>query len=906
MSKKIQSVHGGHSLLAVQRLSLFFYKKVLLSLSFWLALTIFGVLSYTTLMQRQGFPNIEVPISVVRSTYLVNDKLTVDFDVTQPLLRDIATIDSVKSTRANTTDNSSVIIVEFTEDVTSSKGADLIKQATRSSDLPVSTNVSVEPVNASQFANSYDVVLSVYSSDASAQNLSTKAQIVANMLNKSLDDAKFEVVDQFQTGLNPITQKEVTQQVQFDMYGEQVNGTFKTFNSVGVGVSLSDETDIITFDQQVRQKITDIQASGEIDDAQIAVAADFATSVSQQINSLQQNLGTGLLLVVIVCLVFIGVKAGLVAALSMGVTLAITLGTLYISGITLNTITLFALILTLGLIVDDAVIMTESIDTQRKKGLKESEAVAVAIKRVALASFAGTVTTVLGFAPMLFIGGILGSFIRVMPITIIVSLVVSFIVSITFIPFMSHWFARDRKRSFKRSPLHIFREFETKLAAGLARPILWASTWRRKISLSLLAILIAGGFIMGSGYFFSQLKFDIFPPTKDTNEISMQLDFDPDTTIDQAKKVMSKATNKLIESTGTEMERLTFVSSATERSATAYITLTSFKDRDPTAPEIIDQIENDFINFTAAKVTFDQRDAGPPKDEYPFKVQISAEDPTQAVKAATLLQNHLNGLTIERSNGTTAKINDVQFSGEQQAIIRVDGERIVEVAAAFDADDVSALVQLAQTNVEEFTQKDNNRAGVSKNAYNFDFGNESENQESFKGVLIALPILVIAMFVLLAIQFRSVLQPLLIMFAMPFSFFGVALGLYLTDNPLSFFVMIGFFALIGISVNNTILLTDYANQERVNGSTPREAIATAVRLRFRPLLTTSITSVLALLPLALSEPFWESLAYTLIFGLVSSTLLVLISFPYLYLVMERIRGAFKIGRQKFVKVARRR
>jgi multidrug efflux pump subunit AcrB len=146
------------------------------------------------------------------------------------------------------------------------------------------------------------------------------------------------------------------------------------------------------------------------------------------------------------------------------------------------------------------------------------------------------------------------------------------------------------------------------------------------------------------------------------------------------------------------------------------------------------------------------------------------------------------------------------------------------------------------------------------------------------------------MFLLLLYQFRSFVQPLLIFIAIPFSFFGVAAGLYYTDNPLSFFVLVGFFALIGIAVNNTILLTDFANQAKDAGADKYDAMADAVAARFRPLITTSLTSVVALIPLALSDPFWQSLAVTLIFGLLSSTFLVIVAFPYLYLVTEWLRS----------------
>jgi multidrug efflux pump subunit AcrB len=132
-------------------------------------------------------------------------------------------------------------------------------------------------------------------------------------------------------------------------------------------------------------------------------------------------------------------------------------------------------------------------------------------------------------------------------------------------------------------------------------------------------------------------------------------------------------------------------------------------------------------------------------------------------------------------------------------------------------------------------------------------------------------------------------QALLIFLAIPFSFFGVFALLTATDNPLSFLVTVGFIALIGVAVNNTILLVDAANRARDAGATAGEAIQEAVTRRFRPLVATTLTTVVGLLPLSLSDPFWESLGFTLIGGLVSSTALVLVAFPSFYLALEGVR-----------------
>ncbi len=171
----------------------------------------------------------------------------------------------------------------------------------------------------------------------------------------------------------------------------------------------------------------------------------------------------------------------------------------------------------------------------------------------------------------------------------------------------------------------------------------------------------------------------------------------------------------------------------------------------------------------------------------------------------------------------------------------------------------------------------------------FDFGAESDNQDDFAALGIAGLVALVLMLVVITVQFRSLAQSLLIFLAIPFSFLGVSTILSLTDNPLSFLVTVGFIALIGVAVNNTILLVDAANRARRSGATKGEAIQDAITRRFRPLVATTLTTVVGLLPLALSDPFWESLGFTLIGGLVSSTFFVILTFPAFYLGLEGIR-----------------
>jgi multidrug efflux pump subunit AcrB len=244
---------------------------------------------------------------------------------------------------------------------------------------------------------------------------------------------------------------------------------------------------------------------------------------------------------------------------------------------------------------------------------------------------------------------------------------------------------------------------------------------------------------------------------------------------------------------------------------------------------------------------------------------------------------------LERLNGSKARFINVTVSSPAE-YIRSGKTPIITVTANFDASDTTTLINLAQTAVkEEFDAGKLADYGLGDDAMRLNIGQESENQDSFKTLALAFPVLLVVIFLLLALEFRSLLQPLLIFLAIPFSVFGVMLGLRLTNNPISFFAALGFFALVGLSIKNTILLTDYANQARHAGASAIDAAVAALEERFRPLFATSATAVVSLIPLALSSPFWQGLAVVLIFGLLSSTFLVVTVFPYYYLGAEYLR-----------------
>ncbi len=302
-------------------------------------------------------------------------------------------------------------------------------------------------------------------------------------------------------------------------------------------------------------------------------------------------------------------------------------------------------------------------------------------------------------------------------------------------------------------------------------------------------------------------------------------------------------------------------------------------------------MEEAFAAIEGARITVGTLENGPPVEEFPFAAQIIvADDQVEAGEQLAIdIRAALIGRELDKATGDPTTITDALISTDGQ-ILRVNGDREIEVRAAFSNDDLTNNLTATEDFLNaEFDSAELERRGLTADSLGFDFGQESDNQEDFASLGVALMVALGLMLLLLIVQFRSLIQPLLILLAIPFSFFGVFSALSLTGNPISFFVAVGFIALVGVVVNNTILLVDAANQGRRDGLRPGAAIQQAVERRFRPLIATTVTTVVGLLPLALSDPFWEALSFTLIGGLISSTIVVLLAFPVFYLAIEKPR-----------------
>lgn len=881
----------------IPRMTMFLFGKQKTVLFAWLLLVVFGITSYATLLRREGFPSISIPVAVVNGVYAVNDPAKVDGEVAKPITDLALKQNGVSTVQTRSGDNFFSVSIQYKSGIDAQKSADELKAAVASANfMPQAAqaqyNVPYFGVTGGDVTK-IDATISVYAheSDVTTQDLVAKGQKMVDYLNanKPALVQKYTLANPFQTATDPRTGQSATIQKFFDRYGERNSGENNYYNSVIINVEAVKSVDVIELDRQIHAKLKTLDTQPEFDGYHAAISASYAPAIEQEIGELQKVLLEGLIAVLVVGSFVIALRASLITVISMITVITITLAFLYIVGYTLNVITLFGLILGLSLIVDDTIIMIEAIDASRRHHTRARDAIVQATRKISRAMVAATATSVLSFAPLLFTGGILGNFIRAIPVTIIAALIISLFVALIFIPQFARHIILGKKQMGEKGVKELAAGFEAAVARAICRPMLWARRSQKKlIGVGLTAVCIGLVFIGAAGFIFQKVAFNLFPSTKDTNGLIVQMSFKPGTSVEQAHEIAAEADTIIAKELGDNFVRASYYGTGNNAQAFTVVDITPYSDRDITSQQLKTRLQQRFdSDFTVAKAVVGQMDVGPPAS--PFVVQIQTDDRQAGYRLADDLVKYLQSAELKRPSGKAARFLNAT-AANPAVYTRSEGKLAIEVSAGFDGDDTTTLVTLAQSAVKsEFGGQRLADYGLKSDALTFNIGQESDNQDSFKTLVMAFPVLLLVMYLLLAIQFRSLLQPLLIFMAVPFSLFGVTLGLYLTDNAFSFFVAMGFFALIGLSIKNTILLTDYANQSRAAGMGVIDSAVEALEERFRPLVATSLTAVVSLIPLAITSPFWQPLAVVLICGLLSSTLLVLTVFPYYYLGGEFLR-----------------
>ncbi len=535
-------------------------------------------------------------------------------------------------------------------------------------------------------------------------------------------------------------------------------------------------------------------------------------------------------------------------------------------GITLNIMSLAGLTVAIGRVVDDSIVVLENIYRHIQQGRDRKEAVLVGTRDVSIAILASTVTTVVVFLPIGLLGGIVGQFFLPFAVAVTYALISSFIVAVTVIPVLAFMFIRRED---------LPQEKETAIQRRYTPILQWVLDHR------LVTLLIAGFLFVGSMALMGQLP-KAFLPDFGEVEITASVSLPEGTTMAETSDKVADFESDLASLPGTGtisseigssggFQNLLIGSTIDQRAALVRVGVEDPEDVDQLVADVRSTAEDAFgsENVTVSAGTLSAGGFGG------IALVLSGDpDELAAVNEEVLAAlNDVEGLANATSN-----------QGEQTLILRVDGESAVRYTGELETANTIGVTNAAKEKLESIVP-----AGVTVSE-----GFESSQQtEGFQQALSALLISIIAVYLVMVITFRSLLEPFVILFSLPMAVIGAAVALWLTESVVGIPVLVGMMMLVGIVVTNAIVLIYRVQANRKKrGMSGREALVEGGRTRLRPILMTAIAAMLALLPLALglSEGaiIASELATVVIGGLFTSTFLTLLLVPVMYSLLNRL------------------
>lgn len=698
----------------------------------------------------------------------------------------------------------------------------------------------------------------------------------------------------------------------------------------------------------------------------IAPSTDQSVQVSQQLGSLATTGVETVILVIVALLLTIGWRESLVAALAIPLSFLIAFIGLYFTGNTLNFISLFALILAVGILVDSGIVVTEAIHARMRLYPTPTEAAKAALSDYAWPLIAGTMATVAVFAPLFFISGIVGKFIAGIPYTLIFVLMASIFVALGIVPLIAVLFTKrvpNRLEQLQEVYTHRITEwYKTKLRALLEsrrgqRIFLWG------LSIALLLSLTLPFTGLVQTVFFPQgdedfVYINIEKPEGTTlaetdlsaREVEEVLYTDPDistfqTTVGQSSsltgqgssgsnvanitvnlphghkksstEIAAELTRLLLPITDAQVQvlqenqgpssgapiqiqfegsNLNDLISAADRgeqllsTVPGAINITSSTQNNGTQFDLsVDRAKAAAYGLTTGQIAQTLRAAingtkataiNEPNQDVDVVVKLNLNpayaDPSQT-NDTTL--DSINNITVQTANGPVllGQVLDESLGQSNSDIAHKDKNRI-ETVSAYPSDKTTTNAVVAQFQKE--LPKLGLPAGVTVS-----YGGETQDvNQSFTQMFIALIAGIALMFMILIIAFNSIRYTLYLLSIVPLSLIGVLDGLALTGQPVSFTSLLGVIALGGVIINHAIILMDSMihHLRREPGKPLIDIVVESAATRLRPIVLTTVTTVIGMIPLAESSPTWGPLAFSVMFGLAFAICLTLVLVPVLF------------------------
>lgn len=729
------------------------------------------------------------------------------------------------------------------------------------------------------------------------------------------------------------------------------------------------KTNTVDVTDNVNAKMEELKHSNLPPDIIVDKVRDQSNYIRDNIADVWNAILFGGFLALLITYLFLrNFRATIIGGLCIPTSIIATFFMMKVMGFTLNNMSLMALSLAVGILIDDAIVVIENIFRHIEMGQTPFVAAKEATEELTLAILATSLSLMAVFVPIGNMGETIGQFFKQFGLTVAFAVAFSTIVAFSLTPMVSaYWIKAETEEQSSKERTHFVQRALDKFEAGFQSVremydslMAWTLERPKKVVavgiISLLLNLLLLPFVGTE-----------FQPTYDSGEFSVNVKAPIGTSLQKTVELAKPLQQEISQLPEVKIVALNIGNGRNPvNQGSLDIRLKPSNERERSMQQIMDDLRGRFQNVEGLKVTVVSNQGGGRGDSRPVQIGLRGSNIKE-------LKNYAQQLAdmIRRTEGATDV--DISDSEEQpEIVVKLDHAKASEFG--LDATEVGKVIEMAimgKSTSNSYTIGDNdydiilqleqsqrtnindvmnlrisssagqfirlgdiadvrygsgptrieredkqrqivvyaNTVGISPGdligkvrdeyipelnlppGYNYKMIGQADNMErSFKEVYKAVILAIVVVYMVLAAQFESFSQPLIIMVSLPFAIIGAILGLLVAGQTANMMSMIGFTMLLGLVTKNAILLIDYANQEREKGMSIREAVLLACSLRLRPILMTTLSTILGMLPIALGigegAELRQSMGVVLIGGLTTSTLLTLVVVPLIYLLFE--------------------